>query len=84
VLEGEVVLREDGVETVLKAGDATAWKAGVPNGHCLANRSNRDAVFIEIGTRAPAERAHYSDIDMMAVRDETGGAQYTRKDGTAY
>src|ERR1700749_1319375 len=31
VLEGEVVLREDEGETVLKAGDAAAWKAGVAN-----------------------------------------------------
>jgi uncharacterized cupin superfamily protein len=83
VLEGEVVLSEDGGETVLKAGDAAAWKAGVPNGHCLVNRSDRVAVLIEVGTRAPTERSDYPDIDMMAVRDETG-ARYTRKDGTPY
>ena len=70
VLEGEVVLCEDDGETVLKPGDAAAWKAGVPNGHCLINRSARDAVFIEVGTRAKAERAHYSDIDMMVERGE--------------
>jgi uncharacterized cupin superfamily protein len=83
VLEGEVVLCEDGGETVLRAGEAAAWKAGLPNGHCLVNRGNRDAVFIEIGTRAPAERAYYSGIDMMVVRDETG-ARYMKKDGTPY
>jgi uncharacterized cupin superfamily protein len=83
VLEGQVVLCEDDGETLLKAGDAAAWKAGVPNGHCLVNRSDRDAVFIEIGRRAPVERAHYSDIDMMAVRDETGG-RFLKKDGTPY
>jgi uncharacterized cupin superfamily protein len=83
VLEGELVLCEDGGETVLKAGESAGWKAGVPNGHCLINRSDRVAVFIEVGTRAPAERAHYSDIDMMVVRDEVG-ARYTRKDGTPY
>jgi uncharacterized cupin superfamily protein len=83
VLEGEVVLREDGGETVLKPGDAAAWKAGVPNGHCLINRSNRDAVFIEVGTRATTERAHYSEIDMMVVRDEKG-ARYIKKNGEPY
>ena len=83
VLEGEVVLREDGGETVLKPGDAAAWKAGVPNGHCLINRSDRDAVFIEVGTRASTERAHYSEIDMMVVRDEKG-ARYTKKNGKPY
>jgi uncharacterized cupin superfamily protein len=83
VLEGEVVLCEDGGETALKSGDAAAWKAGVPNGHCLINRSHRDAVFIEVGTRAATERATYSDIDMMVVRDE-GGFRYTRKNGAPY
>ena len=83
VLEGEVVLCEDGGETVLKTGEAAAWKAGVPNGHCLVNRSNRDAVFIEIGTRAAAERAHYSDIDMMVIRDGSD-FRYTHKNGEPY
>jgi len=83
MLEGEVVLREDGGDTVLKPGDAAAWKAGVPNGHCLINRSDRDAVFIEVGTRASTERAHYSEIDMMVVRDEKG-ARYTKKNGEPY
>jgi uncharacterized cupin superfamily protein len=83
VLEGEVVLREDDGETVLRPGDAAAWKAGVTNGHTLINRSDRDTVFIEVGTRAPSERAHYSDIDMMVVRDEKG-ARYTKKNGEPY
>jgi len=69
VLEGEVVLCEDSGEIVLKAGEAAAWKAGVADGHCLVNRSNREAVVLEVGTRAASERAFYSDIDMMVVRD---------------
>jgi len=70
VLEGEVVLREDGADIVLKPGDAAAWKAGVANGHCLINRSDRDAVFIEVGTRASSERAHYSDIERRTLHEE--------------
>jgi len=83
VLEGEVVLREDDGETVLKPGEAAAWKAGVANGHCIINRSNRDAVFIEVGSRAPTERAHYSEIDMKVERDERG-FRYTKKNGQPY
>jgi uncharacterized cupin superfamily protein len=83
VLQGEVVLREDGGETVLKPGDAAAWKAGVANGHCLVNKSDRDAVFIEVGTKSAAERAFYSDIDMMVTRDGKG-ARYTKKSGEPY
>ncbi len=83
VLEGEVVLCEDGGETVLKPGDAAAWKAGAPNGHCLINRSDRDVVVLEIGTRAAMERAIYSDIDMQVVRDERG-SRYLHKNGEPY
>jgi uncharacterized cupin superfamily protein len=83
MLEGEVVLCEDDGETVLKPGDAAAWRAGVANGHCLINRSDRDAVFLEIGSRATVERAHYSDIDMMALRDDNG-FRYSRKNGEPY
>lgn len=83
VLEGEVVLIEDDGETVLKPGDAAAWKAGVPNGHCIANRSQSDAVILEVGTRAPSETARYPDIDLVALKD---GAtfRYTRRSGEPY
>jgi uncharacterized cupin superfamily protein len=55
----------------------------VANGHCLINRSNRDARIIEIGTRAAEELAHYPEIDLKVVRDEKG-TRYTRKDGTPF
>jgi uncharacterized cupin superfamily protein len=84
MLEGEVVLAEDGGETILKPGDAVGWKAGVPNGHRLINRSSRDAVFLEIGTRSPREVATYSDIDMRAERSDGKRARYVHKDGTPY
>ena len=83
VLEGELVLCEDNGETVLKPGDAAGWKASAPNGHCLINRTGRDAVYLEIGTRAPRERAHYPDIDMLAERDDSG-FRYLHKSGEPY
>jgi uncharacterized cupin superfamily protein len=83
VLEGELVLVEDGGETVLRPGEAAGWKAGVPNGHCLINRTDRDAVYIEIGSRAAREVANYPDIDMRAERDDKG-MRYVRKDGAPY
>ena len=79
VVSGEVVLVEDGGETVLRAGDAAAFKAGVPNGHQLLNRSDRDALVLEVGSRMAGEVAHYSDLDMVN-RD---GA-YLHRDGTPY
>jgi uncharacterized cupin superfamily protein len=83
VIEGELVLCEDGGETVLRPGDAAGWKANVPNGHCLINRTDRDAVFLEIGSRSKSERATYSDIDMQAVRDDKG-TRYLHKSGEPY
>jgi len=83
VLEGEVVLCEDDGETVLKPGDAAGWKANAPNGHCLINRGARDAVLLEVGTRAPRDRASYPDIDMLAERD-TSGSRYLHKSGEPY
>jgi uncharacterized cupin superfamily protein len=83
VLEGEVTLCEDDGEIVLKPGDAAAWKAGVANGHRLVNRSNRDAVIMEIGTRASAERAHYSEVDLVFERDGKG-VRYSKRDGKPF
>ena len=51
VLEGEIVLCEDHGETVLKPGDAAGLKANSGNGHCLINRTQQDAVYLEVGTR---------------------------------
>ena len=83
VLAGELTLVENEGEMVLKPGDAAGFKAGVANGHHLVNRSGSDAVYLEIGSRAARERAHYPDIDLAVVKDETG-VRYTRKDGTPF
>jgi uncharacterized cupin superfamily protein len=83
LLQGELVLIEDGGETILKPGDAAGFKANAPNGHHLVNRSGRDAVYLEIGTRSKRECAHYPDVDLMAVRDDAG-MRYTHKNGEPY
>ncbi len=83
ILDGEVVLIEDDGETVLKTGDAAGFKANVRNGHHLVNKSARDAVYLEIGTRARHERAEYPDVDLLVIRDENG-ARYIHKDGRPY
>ena len=80
MLEGELVLQEDGGETVLRPGNAAGFKAGSGIGHCLVNRSGRDAVYLEVGTRAGSERVHYPDVDFMMERDG-GGRRYFRKSG---
>jgi uncharacterized cupin superfamily protein len=83
MLEGEVVLIEDDGETVLKPGDAAGFKASSGDGHHLINRSNRNAVYLEIGARAKYERVDYPDVDLQVVRDDKG-LRYTHKNGDPY
>ena len=83
VLDGELVLIEDEGEVTLRAGDAAAFKAGVANGHCLVNRGDKDAVILEVGTRAPTERAHYPDVD-LAAENVGSGLIFTKKAGEPY
>ena len=81
VVSGEVVLVEEGGETVLRAGDCAGFRAGVPDGHQIQNRSNAEAVLLEIGTRAPdTDHTDYPDLDMVVGPDEV----YRRRDGTPY
>jgi uncharacterized cupin superfamily protein len=73
----------DGGEETLRAGDAAGFKAGDRNGHCLQNRSDKDAQVLEIGTRVDTDSGEYSDIDMITP---AGGkpALYCHRDGTPY
>lgn len=81
VLEGEVVLVTDAGEEVLRAGDCAGFPAGRADGHHVQNRSDRDAVLLEVGSRRPdAERAEYPDIDLLY----SAATGYTRRDGTKY
>jgi uncharacterized cupin superfamily protein len=81
VLEGELMLVTEAGEQLLRAGDCAAFKAGVADGHHLQNRSQRDAVVLEIGTRSSGdlESVEYPDIDL---RVQSG--RYVHRDGTPY
>lgn len=82
VLEGEVVLVTDVGEEALQAGDSAGFKAGQADGHHLQNRSNREAVVLEVGTRWPEDdEAYYSDMDLHAIK---GRAGYVHRDGAPY
>jgi len=82
VVEGEVVLVTDAGEEVLRPGDCAGFKAGEPDGHCFQNRSDRDAVILEVGTRAPGgDDAAYPDIDLRVIAGQPG---FAHRDGTPY
>ncbi|MBK8455760.1 MAG: cupin domain-containing protein [Phyllobacteriaceae bacterium] len=83
IVAGEVVLVEDGGETVLRPGDAATFKAGVANGHTLVNRGRDDALFLEVGTRMADEIAEYPDIDLRAEKT-AGVMRFTHRDGSPF
>ena len=83
VMSGEVVLREEGGETVLRAGDCAGFRAGVENGHAFENRTDEPVVLFEIGTRSPDETAHYPDVDLRYEKRD-GVVIFVHRDGTAY
>ncbi len=78
MIEGELVLKENDGETVLKTGDCAGFKAGSGIAHCLINRTGRDAVYLEVGTRAKSERVHYPDVDFMMERDDVSRRWFRR------
>ena len=77
VLEGEVVLVEEGERQILRAGDCAAFPKGKADGHHLVNESAEPCVFLAIG-RMAARDCHYPDIDLHL----DGPTQtYRHKDG---
>jgi uncharacterized cupin superfamily protein len=81
ILAGEVMLIEDGGETLLRAGDCAAFPKGTGNGHHMINRSDRDAVYLEIGSRHPDDLTTCSDVDMKSANSD---GRFVHKDGTPY
>jgi len=81
VLEGEVVLVEDGGETLLRAGECAAFAKNSGDGHHMINRGDVDAVYLEVGARHRDDITTCSDIDMKSANAD---GRFTRKDGTPY
>jgi len=86
VLEGELVLVSDAGEEIMRAGDCAGFKAGVRDGHCLQNRTDKDAVFLVVGSRDDRDGGEYPDIDMVFKpgRYAAKGSYYAHKDGRPY
>jgi len=81
VLEGELVLIEDGGETLLRGGDCAAFPKGTGDGHHLVNRSSAVAIYLEAGSRHPDDLTTCSDIDMKSANRD---GRFVHKDGTPY
>ena len=82
VLDGEAVLVTDEGEQLLTAGDCAGFPAGQPNGHHIQNRSTREVVLLEVGSRRPSDDGcDYPDIDLVLAK---GASEYQHRDGTPY
>ncbi len=82
VVEGEVVLVTSSGEEILREGQCAGFKAGAADGHQLQNRSGRDAVILEVGTRQPdQDEVFYPDIDLRLLK---GRAGYVHNNGEPY
>ncbi|MEA1943570.1 MAG: cupin domain-containing protein [Pseudomonadota bacterium] len=85
MMEGEAVLVGEEGESVLRPGDCAGFPAGVENGHCLQNRSDRDCLFLVAGGRSDKDAAFYPDIDLEAKPGRYSDPDcFRRKDGSRF
>ncbi len=49
----------------------------------VENRSGREVLYLEVGTRAKTEHVTYPDHDLVLKRDETG-RKYFHRNGEPY
>jgi len=83
IVEGEPVLVTDKGEQQMSPGTCAGFPAG-GHAHHLVNRSDGDAVYLEIGDRTKGDAASYPQDDIKAEMDQTGNYVFTHKDGRAY
>lgn len=83
VLEGHPTLHTDGEATVLAPGMCAGFKASSGHAHQLANRSDHDVVYLEIGDRSAGDETSYPDDDLVA-RESSGTWIFFHKDGRPY
>ena len=83
ILEGELTLGTNAGEQVLSSGMAAGFPAGSGDGHHMINKSEQDAVYLEVGGRDGQDDVDYPDIDMIR-RTRDGAKVFLCKDETPY
>jgi uncharacterized cupin superfamily protein len=83
IVSGELILVTHDGEQTLTPGMCAGFPAGKADGHCLVNRSQRDAVYLEVGDRHPEDAVTYPDDD-IAGQATPQGRRFTHKDGAPY
>lgn len=81
VVSGSLTLITDAGEQELGPGMVAGFPAGVQDGHCLVNRSDAPATFLEVGSRRPEiDEVGYPDVDLRVAP----GRVFTNKAGEPY
>ena len=83
VLVGALTLVTDDGEQFLGPGMAAGFPAGSGDGHHLINRTDKDVVYLEVGSRDGQDDVDYADIDMIR-RTRDGARVFLHKDETPY
>ena len=82
IISGSAILIDKDGEHEMNSGDCATFKAGDNNGHAIVNKSNKDVVLLEFGTRAKKDIVHYTDKDLINDVDRTQTKQNTFKDSS--
>ncbi len=82
VVEGEPTLVTEEGEVTLSPGMCAGFPAG-GMAHQLVNRTERDAVYLEVGDRTAGDEAFYPRDDLQAALVD-GRWMFTHKDGRPY
>lgn len=83
VLTGTVTLHENAGPKDIGPGTCVCWPAGVPDAHCLENRTSAPVTYFVAGSRLAEDIATYPDIDLHYTR-KGGLRTLSHKDGTPY
>jgi uncharacterized cupin superfamily protein len=82
ILTGTPVLRLDAEERQLAPGMCIGFRPDDP-AHCLVNRADLPACYLEIGDRDPDDGATYPEDDLVAARHGDGW-RFTHRDGSPW
>jgi uncharacterized cupin superfamily protein len=83
ILSGTATLITDNKELLVGPGMCAGFKAGSGQSHQLANRSQSEVVFIEVGARLDADAVVYP-YDDLAINEVEANLVFTHKDGRPY
>jgi uncharacterized cupin superfamily protein len=83
ILQGAPTLVTEAGETELGPGMCAGFPAG-GLAHHLVNRTDTDAVYLEIGDRTAGDRGDYPADDLEARLDPDGRWRFFHKDGRPY